>query len=370
MIGTRSSAVNRPVIVAAGLITFVFLGVYAAGQLKAGSTALYALFGWDMQVGALIGAAIVIVYSYAGGIRADIWTDAAQSLVMIVSMVSIVVAGVMEIGGPGALLENLRGQDPALIEIFPQQLEFGVAPYVLGFLAAGFAVIGQPHLMTRIMAIQSPQAIRTARFYYFLWFIPFFIASIAVGLYSRAVLPELSQLSVTQELSEPTELALPVVTMQLLPEIFVGIALAGLFAATVSTADSQIIVCSGVLTQDVQPRWEKSYLASKIGTFSVTALALSIALFAPEGVFTLVLIAWSALGASLGPVLLVRLWRQPLPAGVVLTMMIAGLGTVAAWQLSGYDDDMFKMLPGMIAAVAVYALYRLVGATVRCMHNR
>ncbi|MDX1696076.1 MAG: sodium/proline symporter, partial [Ketobacteraceae bacterium] len=299
-VDARSNKEKQAVMLVAGLITFVFLSIYAAGQLKAGSTALHTLFGWDMEVGVLIGTAIVILYSYAGGIRADIWTDAAQSFVMIVSMGLIMIAGFMEVGGPAALMDNLRQQDPSLVRVFPDELQFGVVPFVIGFVFAGFGVVGQPHLMTRLMAIESVKAIRRARLYYFMWFIPFFIASIGVGLYCRAILPDLASMPLASSLEEPTELALPVITMELLPDFFIGLSLAGLFAATVSTADSQIIVCSGAITQDVNPKWRESYLASKLATMTVTAMALFVALYAPEGVFALVLIAWSALGASLG----------------------------------------------------------------------
>ena len=142
--------------------------------------------------------------------------------------------------------------------------------------------------------------------------------------------------------------------MQLLPGIFVGIALAGLFAATVSTADSQIIVCSGTLTQEIFPRWKDSYLASKLGTFAITAIALAIALFAHEGVFGLVLIAWSAMGASLGPVLVLRMFNLPLTAPVVMTMMSVAILTVTLWHFSGFDNDLLKIFPATVAALLIY----------------
>ncbi len=370
LVGTRNGQVMRPVVVVAGLITVLFLAVYAAAQLKAGSTALTALFDWDIEVGVFIGAAIVVLYSYAGGIRADIWTDAAQSFVMIVSMAMILIAGFMEIGGWNALAANLSGQDPSLVEIFPEGLTFGVAPFLIGFMFAGMTAAGQPHLMTRLMAIESTSAIRRASVYYFSWYVPFFLLSIGVGLYCRAILPDLNSLPAAQTLEEPTELALPLITMELLPDIFVGLALAGLFAATVSTADSQIIVCSGSLTQDVHPRWRKSYLASKIGTFSITALAVLIALYAPEGVFGLVLIAWSALGASLGSVLIVRLFGGEINSATALAMMITAVVVVSLWHISPYDDDVFKAFPGVVAAGLVYLIGRSVMAFSRRKTNK
>jgi sodium/proline symporter len=358
LIGTRRISEDRWLVIAGGVITLVFLAVYAAGQLKAGSTALHTLFDWDESAGILIGALIVIVYSYAGGIRADIWTDAAQSAVMLLSMGAILIAGWLQIGGPYELMATLERSDPAIVTLFPQDLRFGFLPYVLGMLAGGFGAIGQPHLMTRFMAIESVGAVRKARFYYFLWFVPFFAISVSVGLYCRALIPDLTALPIAQGVEQPTELALPLMTMRLLPGIFVGISLAGLFAATVSTADSQIIVCSGALTHDIHPRWQHSYVASKIGTFSVTAFAVLIALYAHEGVFDLVLIAWSAMGASLGPLLVLRLFHRPLSPQTGLAMMAAAVATVVWWHSSDLDDDLFKMLPGMVAAMLVYGVAR------------
>src|SRR5690606_10269829 len=82
-----------------GLITILFLGVYAAAQLNAGSKALHALLGWDYESGAIIGAIIVLLYCFAGGIRASIWTDAAQSFVMIGAMALMFFISIAEIGG-------------------------------------------------------------------------------------------------------------------------------------------------------------------------------------------------------------------------------------------------------------------------------
>lgn len=357
ILATGPEGPRRSLVVAASVLTFLFLGVYAAAQLKAGATALHALFDWHTGIGVTVGAAIVILYSFAGGIRADIWTDAAQSAVMFISIALILVAGNMAIGGPFALVDILRAQDPALLSLWPEELAFGPALFVLGFVAAGLGSVGQPHLMTRIISMDRTRGLRQARIYYFAWFVPFWSACIAVGLYARAILPEISGMEVAGY-SDPTELALPLLTMELLPDIFVGIAMAGLFAATVSTADSQIILCSGVVTQDMLPRWRENYMASKLATGAVLGLALLIALLAPASVFDLVLVAWSALGATLGPVLLVRLFRRPLPSGAGLVMMAAGLAAVIGWHVSGLDDDVFKMLPGIVAAFSAYGLYR------------
>jgi sodium/proline symporter len=350
---------RRAVVLSGALVTLVFLTVYAAAQLEAGGTALQALFGWDARLGALVGVVIVIIYSYAGGIRADIWTDAAQSFVMIVAMVMILGAGIDVVGGWAPLMAELGRQDPALVNWWPEDVAFGGAAFVAGFMFAGFTAVGQPHLMTRIMALRDASEIGRTAVYYFAWYVPFFLGAIGVGLYCRAILPDLAALPLAAGMAEPTELALPLLTLELLPGFFVGLALAGLFAATVSTADSQIIVCSGALTQDLVPRWAASYAATKIATLAVALAALGIALWAPEGVFGLVVVAWSALGASLGPVVVLRLFGLRNDAPTALTMMVAAIATVALWTIAGLGDSVFPALPGVLAAFGVFGVARL-----------
>lgn len=358
LLGTTRDGEKRIIIVLAGLMTFVLLGVYAAAQLKAGSTALQTLFGWEPQVGAVIGAVIVVLYCFSGGIRASIWTDAAQSIVMILAMAILLIAASFEIGSPADLWSNLNGQDPELVTWFPTDLKFGFALYLLGMAFGGFGAIGQPHILARFMAIRSVEGVQQAKWIYFLWFIPFFVASIAVGLYARAYMPDLTSIPLTEGLTEfqATELAMPEMARRLLPDVLIGLTLAGLFSATMSTADSQILVCSGAITQDINPAWKNSYFASKLATLAVTGIALSIALFAGQGVFSLVLIAWSALGAGLGPALMLRLLGIQLSSLVITLMMTAGVGAVIAWNVIGLDGDVFKLLPGMVASFLMWPI--------------
>ncbi|MCH1495910.1 MAG: sodium/proline symporter [Rubripirellula sp.] len=220
LLGTTRDGEKRIIIVLAGLMTFVLLGVYAAAQLKAGSTALQTLFGWEPQVGAVIGAVIVVLYCFSGGIRASIWTDAAQSIVMILAMAILLIAASFEIGSPVDVWSNLNAQDPELVTWFPNDLKFGFALYLLGMAFGGFGAIGQPHILVRFMAIRSVEGVQRAKWIYFLWFIPFFVASIAVGLYARAYMPDLTSIPLTEGLTEfqATELAMPEMARRLLPD--------------------------------------------------------------------------------------------------------------------------------------------------------
>jgi sodium/proline symporter len=345
----------RATTLVAGLLTLFFLGGYAAAQLKAGSTALHVLFGWDMRVCAVLGAVIVVLYCFSGGLRASIWTDAAQSMVMIASMAILIAAAALEAGGLSALLAALGAIDPSLARWIPGNLAFGFGLYFLGFVVAGFGAIGQPHILIRMMAIRDSGEIARARNIYFLWFVPFSIAAVGTGLYARVLLPDLLASTDPAALVGIAESALPRLSMALLPDVLVGVMLAGVFAATMSTADSQILSCSAALTQDIAPRFSQSYVAAKSATLAVTVFALVVALFAGQGVFDLVLIAWSALGASLGPLVLLRVFGRVPSGPVAVAMMTTGVATIAFWGASPWSGAVFKLLPGMLVPLAIYA---------------
>ncbi len=345
---------GRVVIVLAGLITFAFLGVYAAAQLTAGRKALET-FGIDGIIGVTIGAAMVAIYCFSGGIRASIWTDAAQSIVMILAMLLLVVVALDRLGGFSGLATGLHAADPGLTTWFPESYAFGFGPFFFGWIAAGFGVVGQPHIMVRIMAIESPQALRSARRVYMLWFILFSAACILVGLSARVLLPEL--------VGGDAELAFPLLSRAVLPGVLVGVMLAGLFAATISTADSQVLACSAAITQDLVPGWAKSYVAVKAATLTITIIAAAIAIIAidspdlSDSVFTLVIFAWSGLASALGPLLVVRAFRLPISASVATTMIAVGLATVLIWMfVLKYSSGVYEALPGLLAGGIIYAV--------------
>lgn len=345
--GTERRALRTVV----ALLTVVFLGAYAAAQLAAGSKALHVLLGWDVRTGAVLSAAIVVLYCLAGGIRASIWTDAAQSLVMLGAMAVLLVAAVAGLGGP---VETWRALDavPGYLDWFPPDLLLpggaGMALFVLGWLFAGVSVIGQPHIVVRFMAIDRPGSLWRARAYYYAFFTVFYAMATGVGLLSRLYLPELGALD--------PELALPTMASALLPPALVGLMLAGIFAATMSTADSLILSCSAAVTHDLAPRRLERTAEIRAATVGVTALALAIALAQNQSVFSLVILAWSVLGSAFGPLLLIQACGRRVGEVHALVMLLAGAGTAIAWRALGLHGDVYEGMPGILAGFAVYAV--------------
>lgn len=335
---------------AAGLITLFFLGTYAAAQFKAGSKALHVLFGWDYSTGAIIGAIMVFLYCMAGGIRASIWTDAAQSFVMITAMSVLFIFGIQEVGGLSQFVNEVSAISPQYLNLFPDNLATpgmtGAILFVVGWIFAGFGVVGQPHIMIRFMTMDSSKNMNKVRIYYYSWFTAFYSLTIAVAMVARLLIPNSG--------SFDAELALPMIANQLLPQFFVGLVLAGLFAATMSTADSQILSCSAAITRDLLPKEKTNYLITKISTIFVTIIALIIALYGSSNVFGLVLIAWSILAAAFGPILFIYALNIRLTERVTLAMLTTGVLVTIIWRQLGWSDYMYEIAPGMLSGILVY----------------
>ncbi len=114
-----------------GMLSIFAVTLYATAQLSAGSKALNVLFGWDYNIGAILGAIIVIMYCWAGGIRASIWTDVAQIVVMFGAMALLLAVSLSELGGFYGLYDRLESIDPKLVSLFPQNNPFGPLLFVL-----------------------------------------------------------------------------------------------------------------------------------------------------------------------------------------------------------------------------------------------
>ena len=343
----------------AALIALLFLLAYAAAQLVAGSKALQVILHWPSWSGAVLGAVLVMAYCLAGGIRASIWTDAAQSLVMVVAMAAILVQLVIALGGLEAIVAGLASI-PDFLSLTPAEVVVpgpaGVMLFFLGWLVAGFSVVAQPHIMVRFMALSAERGLVRARCWYYLWFLVFYCMATAVGMLARLYLPDTAGFD--------SELALPSIAMELLPPLWVGLVLAGIFAATISTADSLLLSCSSFISQDLLPGRFSSGIGIKLATLLVTLAALAWALLNRQSVFALVIFSWAMLGACFLPLILILLWRLPLSGTQAAVLMLVGGGSVllwhyraASWVLNG--ADIYQGLPALAVCLLVYALWHL-----------
>lgn len=338
-----------------GVIILIFLSTYAAAQLNAGSKSMHILFGLDYRLGAIIGGVIVLLYCFSGGIRASIWTDAVQSLVMIIAMFLMVFFGIEKLGGFSSFINQLHEVSPDYMKWFPSTnfSEFYIAPYmfIIGWFFSGLGVIGQPHVMVRFMAIDNTKNIPKTRIYYYTWYTLFYSLTILAAFVARLLIPETNNLD--------PELALPTLALNLLPEFFVGLVLAGIFAATMSTADSQILACTASITNDLLLNKKNNYFINKLVTLIVTVFVVTIAINDNKNVFNLVLMSWSTLACCFSPLLIVNSLQQKVSEFLSLMMMIIPLITLLIWRYFGLSEFIYEVAPGIVSGILTFFVFKL-----------
>jgi sodium/proline symporter len=345
LVGKLSGVDHKIVTTIMAMLTVVFLGTYCSAQIVAGAKIGQSLFDWDYTVFVFTGAAVLLAYCWAGGIRASIWTDAVQAIIIMISLIVLIVVALAEVGGFVSLYEQLRAIDPALVD--PFQMKF--LPIFVGWLAFGVGVLGQPQLMVRHMVARSDECLYKARKIYLAWRWSVLFMATLVGFIARIMIPEAQGFD--------AELSIPALWEQLLPPVLVGLLIAGLFSATMSTADSLLLAASSALTQHVFPQLRNSYVFARAGTVIVLGLVVAIALLAGKNVLALVVLAWGGMASAVAPLVVVLLLGARPSQRLSVMMMVAGFGVTVAWRHGlGLHAQLMDLVPGMLTGFAIFTL--------------
>lgn len=307
------------------LATFIiifFYSLYVSAQFNGAGKTLHTTFGLPHLTGMAIGALVIIFYTLMGGFFAVAWTDFLQAILMIITLVALPIVGFIAIlkGGYNinftlsSLVGNLKGW-PAIAG-------------VIGGLSWGLGYFGQPHTIVRYMSIKDPEKIRISRNIAIAWSIPAFFGAFLIGVVGKGL--------VTTGTLSDSEYLMPYLATTLLPLWLAGILISGAIAAMMSTADSQLLVASSALSEDVYHNIfrrkisEKTQLmASRIITLLVGVSAFTLAIKSQKLIYTMVSYAWSGLGASFGPALLFSLkWKKTTKYGVMAGMLTGAVSTI------------------------------------------
>ena len=271
---------------------------------------------------------------------------------MIIGSSLLCYVAMQEVGGLSGLHDGLASQNANLTSIVPADLNFGVSLWIFAFFLGGLSVAGQPQVVTRVMTLGTDEDRKTAMIWFFAWQTPFLLLMVIIGLASRVVFSGAD--------FDP-ELGLPMLAMETLGPFWVGLILASIFAATMSTADSQVLACTAAFTDDIMPQISQDHKKTKIVTLVIAAFATMISIFGlyvPGGdsVFALVVLAVYGLGSIFVPILIIR-WAGYSPdTNHTMAMMTTALITVILWSISGFGDDIFPSVPGMGAAFITHFL--------------
>lgn len=332
-------------------IFLIFMIGYVSAQFVAGGKAFASGFGMQMNQGILLTAIIVVVYTILGGFLAVSLTDTIQAFLMILALVILPIIAIYDFGGLSVMLSELQMMDAIYVD--PFAISVGAA---IGFMGIGLGSPGNPHILARYMSIDSSKQLKTVAIVGTTWNVLMAWGAVFIGLVGRAMFPDVSMLP-----AEDTENLFPLLAQQHLSPVLFGVVLASIFAAIMSTADSQLLVAASSVVRDIYDKiirkgdtipQKRLVLYSRIVVFVLVILALLFGFIAEDLVFWLVLFAWAGLGASIGPTSILALyWRGTTRAGIFAGLISGTVVTVAWYFIPVLSDMMYELIPGFIAAL-------------------
>jgi len=142
--------------------------------------------------------------------------------------------------------------------------------------------------------------------------------------------------------------------------VLVGLVLAGIFAATMSTADSLVLSCSSAITHDLLPHKVEQTWLLKLTTVVITLVALGLALMNKQSVFSMVIMAWSGLASAFAPLLIVlSVGHKPSQMASIIAV-VAGFTVALLWRAADLHGAIYEGLPGIVMGLLIFVLAKII----------
>ena len=349
-----SGPMRTAIVVAAAIMVIVSFQSYVAGQFQGAGVTFSSLFGLGSTEAIVLGGIIVAIYTILGGFWAVSLTDTLQGMVIFVLSLLLPIMSLVLVGGPAPLLEGLRDTLHAgQLSLSAGETGLAALGSVVGILSVGMGSLGQPHLITRFMALRDERALRQARIISLTWFALIFTGMFILGLCAHLLLPP----------GQNPEAIFFSATEALLHPVFAGVAAAAVLSAVMSTADSQLLVTASAIAHDLgmERRFPRhALLISRLVILAVSAIAVLTALAIPAALFERVLFAWVALGCAFGPTVLFRALQIEVAPGVVLVAILTGFTLAVGLSFTPHTPgDVLQRLTPLAAGFAILILGRL-----------
>ena len=356
--------------VIAALVIIVFFIPYTASGFNACGTLFSSLFGTNYFTAMIISAVVIVAYTTLGGFLAASTTDLIQSVIMTIALIVVVFFGIHAAGGWDAVVANAQSIPGYLNLSQGFDAATGTAASygpitVISTMAWGLGYFGMPHILLRFMAIEDVKKLKTSRRVASIWVVISMGIAVLIGVVGNAMMhagaiEELSSANSQRIIIKIAEL---LSTYGFLPAVIGGVILAGILAATMSTADSQLLAAASSVSQDIARDTLGIKLSDRTAMILARCTVIVIALIGViwarnEGsVFTIVSFAWAGFGAAFGPVMLLALfWKKSNKYGAICGMVTGG-AMVFIWKYAvrplGGALDIYELLPAFLIAILV-----------------
>ncbi len=369
---------SKLLLVGAALVIIVFFVPYTASGFAACGKLFASLFDMNYHTAMLISAAVIVAYTTLGGFLAASTSDFLQSIVMTIAIVCVLGFGVVSVGGFDVVFENAKALPGYLSMTEFRPGGGGAAPYgaltIFSTLAWGLGYFGMPHILLRFMAIRDPKQLKLSRRVATVWVVISLAVATMIGIvgYSMTKAEVIGQLSDSETIL--IAIARVIADHGVLAALLAGVILAGILAATMSTADSQLLAAASSVSQNIVRSvfWKKlsdkgAMVIARTSVVLISVVAVFIAWDSNSSVFKIVSFAWAGFGAAFGPAMLAALfWKRSNRWGA-LAGMVSGGAMVFIWKFLirplGGLWDIYELLPAFIvASIAIVVVSLLTGA--------
>ena len=370
---------KKPVIMGiSALIILVFFVPYVASGLAAIGKLFNSLFGVDYMAAMVLSAVVIVGYTIMGGFRAVSTTDLIQSVVMSMALIAVLVYGVSVAGGWDVVLDNARSLPGYLTMAASHNVADNSATSyslldIASTLAWGLGYFGMPHILLRFMAIEDEKKLVLSRRIASVWVVIAMTASIVIGMVGLGMTKAgaLEFLSGSSSETLIVRVASLIAQHGVLAAILAGLILAGILAATMSTADSQMLAAASSVSQNILQEFghmklteKQSLFAARLTIICISVVGVVLARDPNSSVFGIVSFAWAGFGGSFGAVVLCSLfWKRCNWQGALAGMLSGGL-MVFVWKYIisplGGVFGIYELLPAFLISLVVCVVVSLV----------
>lgn len=366
-------------------IVIVFYFFYVASGMTAMVSLFDHTFGLSPEPAVLIGVGIIVLYTVIGGFLAVSVTDTVQAMMMWIALLAVPIFAIGALGGIGKVADGVSANGEQLVSAFggltydvdtgswlPTET-LGLIVIISG-LAWGFGYFGQPHILARYMGIRSVKDIPLAATISVTWAVTAMALAVTIGFVGVAYVDA----NIETPLDDPEQIFLVLINALMNPWV-AGFLLAAILAAVMSTADSQLLVASSAITEDVYRAFVNKNASprllmwlSRAAVVVVAVVAALVALYGDRSVMGLVGYAWAGFGAGFGPVLLMAVfWKRMTWAGA-LAGMVAGAGTAVLWDVLDeiyFGTDLYAMVPAVALGFVCIFVFNPLGRVTEQMER-
>lgn len=365
---------SRSLRVVSAVVILVFFTIYVSSGLVAGGMLFESILNVNYQLAVWLSVLIIGLYTLLGGFKAVSWTDFVQGSLMFIALIVVPILVIMNKGGLGEIWNQVAAVNPDLLDA-GKLVNYNLAERVMwtsgpqsgdglnfieliSLLGWGLGYFGMPHILVRFMGIKSAKELPKAQFVGVSWVVITLIGAALVGIMGIVILPE--------PLANPEMVFITMLDKLLNPWI-VGILLAAVLAAIMSTIDSQLLVSSSAIAEDFYKSLFRPKASQKellwVSRGAVALITLIAVVFALSGgsILDIVSYAWAGLGASFGPAIIFSLfWRKTSRNGI-LAGMITGGAVVLIWKNFFAYTGLYEIIPGFILSSLVIYLFSAFG---------